>query len=205
MTAEQISGDPNTDPNTERPLTPNLGVTERPFTSNRIAELRRASGLTLLELAAKAGTSPATLSKLERGEIKLSVEWMEKLAPLLGVKKPADLVWRPEEVDQENPNTQTTGMISGNLNLNFALSGRYQVQDFNQASGMMRKIVEDEMSRVDLGEAMGEEKQKTVDLIVLIFALIFLEAKGSSGLLDESQIKAAKRAFSTFIRSLGVA
>ena len=200
MTAEQISGDPNTDPNTERPLTPNLGVTERPFTSNRIAELRRASGLTLLELAAKAGTSPATLSKLERGEIKLSVEWMEKLAPLLGVKKPADLVWRPEEVDQENPNTQTTGMISGNLNLNFALSGHYQVQDFNQASGMMRKIVEDEMSRVDLGEA----KQKTVDLIVLIFALIFLEAKGSSGLLDESQIKAAKRAFGTFIRSLGV-
>ena len=200
MTAEQISGDPNTDPNTERPLTPNLGVTERPFTSNRIAELRRASGLTLLELAAKAGTSPATLSKLERGEIKLSVEWMEKLAPLLGVKKPADLVWRPEEVDQENPNTQTTGMISGILNLSFALSGHYQVQDFHQASGMMRKIVEDEMSRVDLGEA----KQKTVDLIVLIFALIFLEAKGSSGLLDESQIKAAKRAFGTFIRSLGV-
>jgi transcriptional regulator with XRE-family HTH domain len=178
---------------------------ERSFTPNRIAELRRASGLTLSQLATKAGTTSATISKLERSEIKLSVEWMDKLAPLLRVK-PADLVW-PEDVpnDQKNPSTPTTGTISGRVNLSFVLSGHYELEDYNRASGMMRKIVEEGMGRVDLGEEMREEKQRTVDLIVLIFALIFLEIKGSSGLLDESQIKASRSAFNAFMRSLGVA
>jgi len=194
MTAEQISGDPNTDPNTERPLTPNLGVTERPFTSNRIAELRRASGLTLLELAAKAGTSSATLSKLERGEIKLSVEWMEKLAPLLRVK-PADLVWH-EDVD---PNAPKTGTFYGRLDLPFAVSG-HEAADFSKATIAAYKIVEEGMSRVKLGE--GTSWTDTVNIIVLILALILLETKGPSGLPDESRIKAAKRAFSNFVRSL---
>jgi DNA-binding XRE family transcriptional regulator len=160
------------------------------FRHNRIAELRLASGLTLSELAAKAGTTPATISKLERSEIKLSVEWMEKLAPLFRVK-PADLVW-PDDAP---------GTTIGHLNTNFVLTGHSHA-DITRASVAVYKMVEEGMGRVKLGEGMGEEKQKTVDLIVLIFSMILLEAKGSSGLLDESQIKAAKNAFSTFMQIL---
>jgi transcriptional regulator with XRE-family HTH domain len=160
------------------------------FTPNRIAELRRASGLTLSELATKAGTTPATISKLERSEIKLSVEWMEKLAPLFRVK-PAELVW-PEDA---------TGTFIGRLNTDFVLT-EHRPADITRATIAVYKMVEEGMGRLKLGEGMEEEKQKTINLIVLIFSVILLEAKGSSGLLDEAQIKAAKSAFSTFMQIL---
>jgi transcriptional regulator with XRE-family HTH domain len=64
---------------------------ERSFEKNRIAELRHAAGLTLVTLANLVGTTPSTLSKLERSEIRLSVDWMTKLAPHLDVT-PSDLV-----------------------------------------------------------------------------------------------------------------
>lgn len=53
---------------------------------NRIAILRRERGLTLTALAAASGTTKAQIQKLERGERRLSLDWMERLAPALGVK-----------------------------------------------------------------------------------------------------------------------
>jgi transcriptional regulator with XRE-family HTH domain len=195
MTTEQIGGDPNPERSFTRnriaePASMNPDRAFHVFAPNRIAELRRASGLTLSELATKAGTTPATISKLERSEIKLSVEWMEKLAPLFRVK-PADLVW-PEDAP---------GTFIGRLESRFELSG-HRPSDITRATIAVYKMVEEGMGRVKLKEGMEEEKQKTVDLIVLIFSVLLLDAKGSSGLLDESQIKAAKRAFSTFMQIL---
>lgn len=58
---------------------------------NRLYELRTAAGLTMGELGARAGTTPAQISKLEKGQVKLTVEWMTKLATALGCR-PVDLL-----------------------------------------------------------------------------------------------------------------
>jgi DNA-binding XRE family transcriptional regulator len=52
---------------------------------NRIAEARNARGMTQQELADQVGAHWITISKLERGIIKLTTEWMEKLARPLSV------------------------------------------------------------------------------------------------------------------------
>jgi repressor LexA len=58
---------------------------------NRLRELRKALGLTLNDVASAAGTSNQQLGMLERGERRLTIEWMQKLAPVLGVE-PKDLL-----------------------------------------------------------------------------------------------------------------
>lgn len=58
---------------------------------NRIGVLRRERGLSLADLAKAAGTTKAQIQKLERGDRRLSLEWMERLAGALKVK-PSDLL-----------------------------------------------------------------------------------------------------------------
>jgi transcriptional regulator with XRE-family HTH domain len=53
---------------------------------NRIGVLRRERGLSLADLAKAAGTTKAQIQKLERGDRRLSLEWMERLAAALQVK-----------------------------------------------------------------------------------------------------------------------
>lgn len=53
---------------------------------NRIGVLRRERGLSLADLAKAAGTTKAQIQKLERGDRRLSLEWMERLAGALQVK-----------------------------------------------------------------------------------------------------------------------
>jgi transcriptional regulator with XRE-family HTH domain len=52
---------------------------------NRIAEERKARGMTQQQLADAVGAHWITISKLERGRIKLTTDWLEKLAKPLGV------------------------------------------------------------------------------------------------------------------------
>lgn len=47
---------------------------------------RQRAGLTLETLAKLTGTSAAQISKLEKGERRLTVDWMARLAPALGVE-----------------------------------------------------------------------------------------------------------------------
>ncbi|MEP6826973.1 MAG: LexA family transcriptional regulator [Aestuariivirga sp.] len=58
---------------------------------NRLRELRQRLNLSLEEVAQKAGTSNQMVGMLERGDRKLTHEWMERLAPALNAK-PADLL-----------------------------------------------------------------------------------------------------------------
>lgn len=62
----------------------------------RIAFLRQKRGLSLGELAKAAGTTKAQIQKLERGDRRLSLEWMERLARALGIK--ISELLPPEEV-----------------------------------------------------------------------------------------------------------
>src|ERR1700740_2499050 len=52
---------------------------------NRIRELRQRANLTMQALAERAGTSAPQINKLEKGERKLTVDWMVRLGRALGV------------------------------------------------------------------------------------------------------------------------
>jgi transcriptional regulator with XRE-family HTH domain len=56
---------------------------------NRLKDLRLALDLTQEALADRVGTSPQQIARLERGERKLTHDWMQRLAPALGVDVPA--------------------------------------------------------------------------------------------------------------------
>lgn len=58
---------------------------------NRIRELRDLQDLTLDHVAGIAGTTPQQISKLEKGERRLTTDWMERIAPAFGVD-PAELL-----------------------------------------------------------------------------------------------------------------
>lgn len=58
---------------------------------NNIKLYRQRAGLTHQQIADAVGTSNQMIGLLERGQRKLTVEWMELIAPVLGVT-PADLM-----------------------------------------------------------------------------------------------------------------
>ncbi len=59
--------------------------------SNRIRALRQRRGWTLQQLADASGTSKSQIDKLEKGERRLTVDWMVRLAKPLGCD-PRDLL-----------------------------------------------------------------------------------------------------------------
>jgi len=66
--------------------------------TNRIAEIRKARGLTLQEVATRAATTNQQVSHLERGRRKLSYEWMKRLASAMSCH-PLDLLDHPPETE----------------------------------------------------------------------------------------------------------
>ena len=58
---------------------------------NRIRELRKAQHLSADDLAERIGTSQVQISRLERGERNLTVEWMMKISQALNCA-PEDLL-----------------------------------------------------------------------------------------------------------------
>lgn len=60
---------------------------------NRIRELRTAAKLSQQKLGDLVGVSKMTISDLERGDMELTLNYMKRLAPALGVQ-PADLLPR---------------------------------------------------------------------------------------------------------------
>jgi transcriptional regulator with XRE-family HTH domain len=74
-------------------------MTELP---NRLREFRNARHLSLEKVALEADCSAMLLSQLERGDVQLTVRWMERLAPILGVA-PADLLLARHNRDALDP------------------------------------------------------------------------------------------------------
>ena len=54
--------------------------------TNQIREIRRAKGLTQEQLADAIGRDVTTINKLEKGRMKLTVDYMLKISEVLGVK-----------------------------------------------------------------------------------------------------------------------
>jgi SOS-response transcriptional repressor LexA len=64
---------------------------DRQKPKNRIQEWRRARGITLAELARRAGTSAQQMGRLEAGTRRLTTGWMDRIAQGLQIR-PADLL-----------------------------------------------------------------------------------------------------------------
>lgn len=60
-----------------------------------LRKLRVAKGLTIEELAARAEADASYVARLERGQVNVGIDLLERLAKPLGVKL-ADLVVEPE-------------------------------------------------------------------------------------------------------------
>lgn len=67
---------------------------------NRIREFRQRANLTMQALAERAGTSAAQINKLEKGERRLTVDWMVRLGRALEID-PKDLL--PPEISLGAP------------------------------------------------------------------------------------------------------
>ena len=83
---------------------------------NRIGILRVEKGLSLTDLARLAGTTKAQIQKLERGERRLSLQWMSRLARALGVKM-SDLLPEDTVACQHGPEEQEILAIVSQLPL----------------------------------------------------------------------------------------
>jgi transcriptional regulator with XRE-family HTH domain len=57
--------------------------------TTRIRELRKTRGLTLQQLAEQAGTTAQTIQRLETDNMSVSVDWLLRIAPALGVSPAA--------------------------------------------------------------------------------------------------------------------
>lgn len=60
-----------------------LRIEDVPGLSNRIRAVRKARGLSLQEVAAKLGVEHTTISRLERGEMKITGEYLASLSAAL--------------------------------------------------------------------------------------------------------------------------
>lgn len=58
---------------------------------NRLREIRLAKDLTLEEVAQKAGTSNQQILRLEKGQRRLTTDWIQRLSKALGVP-PSEIV-----------------------------------------------------------------------------------------------------------------
>ena len=73
---------------------------------NRIKVLRISAGLTLEQVAAAAGTTVQQVSRLERGERRLTDEWMHRIAPILRVRPAALLSDQTPDTGEFAQNTE---------------------------------------------------------------------------------------------------
>src|SRR5260221_9617651 len=64
---------------------------------NRIRAFRERAGLSMQALAERAGTSAPQINKLEKGDRKLTVDWMIRLGRALGVDPKDLMVIEPQD------------------------------------------------------------------------------------------------------------
>lgn len=91
---------------------------------NRIRELRIAAHLSQQAVADRVGVSKVTISDLERGQMRLDVEYMKRIASALNVT-PADLL--PQEANPWALNDEERAIIE-----------RYRMADDGQREQVQR-------------------------------------------------------------------
>lgn len=85
---------------------------------NRIKEYRLARQWSLEKLGERAGTTRQQIYKLENGELRLSQEWMERIAKAFGGDlRPADLLPEPDSKKPSSSASRRAGAASSQAGL----------------------------------------------------------------------------------------
>jgi transcriptional regulator with XRE-family HTH domain len=80
---------------------------------NRIAQIRQLKGMSLTEVANAASTTKAQIQKLEKGERRLTLDWIERIARALGVSV-VDLI---PSVEVKSGAQKVDGQIMSMINM----------------------------------------------------------------------------------------
>ena len=81
-----------------------VSANARPGVGDRIARLRRERGVTQIDLAKKLGVPQSTVSRYERGRLRLPSESLGKIAQMLGV--PVDDILGTRPLQSEESSTE---------------------------------------------------------------------------------------------------
>lgn len=92
------------------------------FPRTRLRELRKAAGLTQVELAEQTGVSQPTISDLENDRLSMSLAWTRTFSRVLNCA-PADLL-----ADEDNPDRLSE-------------EERELIHKFREASGAQRELI----------------------------------------------------------------
>ena len=130
---------------------------------SRIREIRRGKGLTLQDVADRAGTTAQTIGRLETGMRTLSIKWVQRIAEALDTD-PGELLSLPEGGDVDvsgiaDANGQITERAMGTVALRLSAQspiaivaesnlGQYQKGDH---------IICDQIDTKDLDRAIGHD------------------------------------------------
>jgi transcriptional regulator with XRE-family HTH domain len=79
--------------------------------SNRLREFRDLAGLSMQALADRVGTTAPQINKLEKGERRLTLDWMTRLSVALGIE-PKDLLPAPPK-PRAAPPSPGTALLGG--------------------------------------------------------------------------------------------
>ncbi len=78
---------------------------------NKIAQIRQLKGLSLSEVATAASTTKAQIQKLENGQRRLTLDWVERIARALGVSIVDLLPGGPAKTGAQEVDDQIMSMI----------------------------------------------------------------------------------------------
>lgn len=83
-----------------------MSTTLKPISTNAIRAFRQSRGLTMQQLADACATSKSQIDKLEKGQRRLTTEWMVRLSKPLGCD-PRDLLAGPFALSGTHTNAQS--------------------------------------------------------------------------------------------------
>ncbi len=128
--------------------------------TSRIREIRKQKGLTLQDVAEKAGTTAQTIGRLETGMRTLSLKWLSRIAKALE-EDPASLLSIPETGDIEiegeiRSGGEVVGGSFGTLGLRFFAKAPISVR-VNSDLGSFRKGDVLVFETLEKGICLGKE------------------------------------------------
>lgn len=154
-----------------------------PMSNNRIADLRKAKGMTQDQLADAIGTTVNNLGKLERGARRLNEDWINKIAAALGCDPseilakapserprdmPLDMRRAPEQMPTRNAHADAGPAKLRRVNLQLAMGDGTNLEDWFEEEpvdfdmGWLRTITSTPTNRLIVGSGVGDSMAPTI-------------------------------------------
>lgn len=159
------------------------------MTSNRIAELRKAKGMTQEQLANAVGTTVNALGKLERGARRLNQDWIDRIAAALevspgeifgftstasgggrafAVKRPLDMQRAPDQMPTRSAYDDAGPVQLRRVDLELAMGDGTSLEDWIEEqpydfdATKLREITTTPPRRLLIGKGIGDSMEPTI-------------------------------------------